>query len=88
MAWWQPGAKPLSEPMMVLFTDAYLHSSSLVNSLVPGRSKWKFWYVILEIIIAIRGEVISCVITLRWISLDVTNDKSTLVQVMASCYQA
>ena len=25
MAWRQPGDKPLSEPMMTYFTDAYMH---------------------------------------------------------------
>ena len=34
------------------------------------------------------GWVISCKIGLRWMPLDLTNDKSTLVQVMAWCRQA
>ena len=33
-------------------------------------------------------EVISCGIALRWMPLDLTDDKSTLVQVMAWCRQA
>ena len=34
------------------------------------------------------GWGISCKITLRWMPLDLTDDKSTLVQVMAWCRQA
>ena len=34
------------------------------------------------------GWGISCKIALRWMSLDLTDDKSTLVQVMAWCHQA
>ena len=31
MAWHRPGDKPLSEPMMVKFTDAYMHHSALMS---------------------------------------------------------
>ena len=34
------------------------------------------------------GWGISCEIALRWMPLDLTDDKSTLVQVMAWCHQA
>ena len=36
----------------------------------------------------IDGWGISCEIVIRWMSLDLTDDKSTLVQVMAWCRQA
>ena len=36
----------------------------------------------------INGWGISCELALRWTSLDLTDDKSTLVQVMAWCHQA
>ena len=36
----------------------------------------------------IDGWVISCELAFRWMSLDLTDDKSTLVQVMAWCRQA
>ena len=39
-------------------------------------------------ILVIHGRGISCEIVLRWFSLDLTDDKSTLVQVMAWCRQA
>ena len=45
-------------------------------------------YLIFQIISVIDGWVISCELALRWISLDLTDDKSTLVQVMAWCRQA
>ena len=32
------GDKPLSEPMMAYFTDAYMHPSALMNELIgPGE---------------------------------------------------
>ena len=55
------------------------------NLLVPGKVEWIFRYlhVILQIISVIDGWGISCELALRWMSLDLTDDKSTLVQVMA-----
>ena len=53
----------------------YTHIS-FVNSLAPGRSE-----MIDDLCIPRR-------ITLRWISLDCTDNKSTLVQTMAWCRQA
>ena len=41
-----------------------------------------------QIISVIDGWVISCEVALRWMSLDLADDKSTLVQVMAWCRQA
>ena len=40
-------------------------------------------YLIFQIISMIDGWDISCEIALRWMSLDLTDDKSTLVEVMA-----
>ena len=60
----------------------------LFNSLAPGKFEWNFRYSIFQIISVIDGWVISCELALRWISLDLTDDKSTLVQVMAWCRQA
>ena len=45
-------------------------------------------YLIFEIISVIDGWGISCELALRWMSLDLTDDKSTLVQVIAWCRQA
>ena len=58
------------------------------NSLVPGGFKWKFRLLISKLISAIDDWGISCEIARRWLSLDLTDDKSTLVQVMAWCHQA
>ena len=58
------------------------------NSLAPGKFEWNFRYLIFQIISVIDGRVISCELALRWMSLDLTDDKSILVQVMAWCRQA
>ena len=58
------------------------------NSLVPGSFEWNFKQVILKLILVIGDWDISCEIALRWFSLDLTDEKSTLVQVMAWCRQA
>ena len=44
--------------------------------------------MILKLVSVTGGWGILCKIALRWLSLDVTDDKSTLVQVMAWCPQA
>ena len=58
------------------------------NSLAPGRFKVNFRWVIFKLILVTGGWGISCKIALRWMPLDLTDDKSTLVQVMAWCRQA
>ena len=50
--------------------------------------EWNFRYLILQIISVIDGWGISCILALWWMSLGVTDDKSTLVQVRAWCRQA
>ena len=47
-----------------------------------------FKCLIFQIISVIDGWGISCELALRWMSLNITDDKSTLVQVMAWCRQA
>ena len=58
------------------------------NSLATGKFEWNFRYLIFLIISVIDGCGISCEIALRRTSLDLTDDKSTLVQVMTWCCQA
>ena len=58
------------------------------NSLAPGKFKWNFRYVIFKQILVIDGWSISSEITLIWMSLDFTDDQSTLIEVMAWCRQA
>ena len=59
-----------------------------IDSLAPGKFEWNFIYVIFIWIIVIDGWGISCEIAPIWMSLDFTDDQSTLVQVMAWCRQA
>ena len=59
-----------------------------INSLAPGRFEWNFRQIIFKLILVIFGWGISYEIALRWMSLDLTDDRSTLVQVMAWCRQA
>ena len=60
----------------------------LVNALDPGRFERNFRKVIFKLIIVSDSWGISCEIALRWMSLNLTDDKSTLVLVMAWCHQA
>ena len=53
-----------------------------------GNLDENFRYLIFQIISVIDGWVIFCELALRWMSLKLTDDKSTLVQVMAWCRQA
>ena len=53
-----------------------------------GDLNKKFRKVIFKLISVTDGWGISCKIALRWMPLDLTDDKSTLVQVMAWCHQA
>ena len=57
------------------------------NSLAPGRSEQSFQWLIFKRMSFITGWGISSEIALRWMSLDFTGDKSTLVQVMAWCHR-
>ena len=59
-----------------------------INSLAPGKFEQHFRYLLFQIISVTDGWGISCKLALRWMSLDLTDDKSTLVQVMAWCHQA
>ena len=56
--------------------------------LAPRRFEQNFRQVIFKLISVTDAWGISCKIALRWMPLDLTNDKSTLVQVMAWCRQA
>ena len=60
----------------------------VMNSLAPGKFEWNFRHVIFKQILVIDDWGISCEIALTWKPRDLTDDKSTLVQVMAWCRQA
>ena len=69
-------------------THGYGTGTWRVYSLALGKFKWNFRYLIFMIISGIGGCGISCELALRWMSLDLTDDKSTLFPVMAWCRQA
>ena len=59
-----------------------------VNSLAPGKFEWILRHVIFKQILVVDDWGISCEIIVIWLSLDFTDNQSTLVQVMAWCRQA
>ena len=65
----------------------YINHNTSRYALVPKRFEWNFEWVNLKQILLINGGGISCKIALRWMSLDLTDNKSSLVQVMAGCHQ-
>ena len=66
----------------------YLTKDIGINSLAPGWFEWNFASVNFKLILVLDDWGISCAILLIWMSLGFTDDKSTLVQVMAWCHQA
>ena len=62
--------------------------NTLVNSLAPGRSWCDFKNTFFNLALLIGIFKTSCGNVLSWMSQDLTDDKSTLVQVMAWCHQA
>ena len=65
-----------------------LWQRTTLNSLAPGRFEVNFRQVIFKENLVNAGCGISCEIALRWIPLDLVEDKSTSVQAMAWCPQA
>ena len=59
-----------------------------INSSTPGRFEWHFRYAIFKQLLVNDGWNISGWIDLKRMSLDLTDDKSALVQVVAWCRQA
>ena len=56
-----------------------------VNSLAPGRLLFNIRKVIFKLTLVNGGWCISYEIALRWMQQGLTDDKSTLVQVVAWC---
>ena len=89
MAWRRSGDKPLSEPVMVkLLTYICVTLPQWVNSLAPERFELTCRWITSKLILVTGGWNISCEIARRWMWLDLTDEESTLVQVMAWCRQA
>ena len=86
------GVGPTSAQFILLFGMGLLHVTShwdvILNSLALGRFQFNFRSVIFKLILVNDGWGISYEIALRWMPPDCTDDKSTLVQVMAWCRQA
>ena len=61
---------------------------SNINSLAPGRPRCYFKTAIFNLLLLIGIFTSSKDNALRWIPRDLTDDKSTLVQIMAWCRQA
>ena len=66
----------------------YVACDKKLNSLWPGRFLWNFRWVLFKPITVIDGWDTCCEIALRKMSLDLTDDQLTLVQVMAWYHQA
>ena len=78
-----------------LITNSFTHTSNslhleglLFNSLAPGRCGSNFKCVFSKFIWWINILTTSCGIALRWVSENLTDEESTLVQVMAGCWKA
>ena len=69
-----------------IFQDNYVNT--MVNSLAPGRPGCHFKTAIFNLVLLIGFFRSSNDNAPRWMSWDLTDDKSTLVQVMAWCRQA
>ena len=63
----------------------FVEAGGIINPLAPGGFEWNARYVILKLILVIDASGISSEIALRWLWLELTDGKSTLVQVMAWC---
>ena len=73
---------------LYIVQSAWIAQLGCLNSLIPGKFEWHFRYLIFQIISVIDGWGISCELALRWMSFDLTDDKSTLGQVIHWCRQA
>ena len=80
------GPMASSATVMIWFSQNIPFSP--VNSLVPVRCRCNFKLVLFKFTSRIIILSISCEIALGWMPQDFTDDKSTLVQVMAWCHQA
>ena len=87
-------SEPVNDDTNIIFTHQYslcLHFGNditIINSLAPWRFQRNFRKVIFQLILVIGGWSISCKIVLKWMPMDLTDGKSTLVQVVAWCCQA
>ena len=71
-----------------LFASYTMECHKLFNSLAPGRPRCHFRTTIFNLVLLTGIFTSSKDNALRWMPWDLTDDKSTLVQVMAWCRQA
>ena len=83
-----PGALCEVKPLSLIWRSVDLEWPGGTSLMAPGKLEWNFRHAIIKEISVIDGWVISWEIALIWMSLDSTEDQSTLVQVMAWCLQA
>ena len=86
MAWYRTAGKSLLEAMIAQIHDAIGHQ--WVNSLWPGRCEYDSKNVIFNLVLLTGIFKSSYDSVRRWMPHDLTDDKSTLVQVMAWYRQA
>ena len=86
MAWCGTGDKPLFTPMVTLVIDAYMRRSASVSSLISCGSNINS--ILLKFIIPSGSLSSHYEIAPRWISQDLVDHWTTLVQVMSWHRQA
>ena len=84
---WPPRWPVKQQISLLLRCDGWTATKELTHWPL-GNFEWNFRHVIFQQILVIDGSGVSCEIALIWMSLDFTDDQSTLVQVMAWCPQA
>ena len=88
---WYDGSTEMGKELAlssVYIRGGLLECGGVINSLGPGKFEQNFTLVIFKLISVTNGWGIYCKIALRWMPLDFTDNKSTLVQIMAWCRQA
>ena len=77
---------------LLMLSNDHNYLSDCTKKMFNSLDSQRFWQdltqVIFKLILMIDGWGISCETALRWMSLDLTDDKSTLVQAMARSQQA
>ena len=85
---WSAGVKKKSESVIIAEACFWSFWGQNINSLAPGRSECDSKNVIFNLVLLIGIFWCSHDNALRWMPQDLTDDQSTLVQVMAWCHQA
>ena len=78
------GKKLIPRNTGVLLWWLALRIQTKFNRLAPGWFEWNFIYVLFQLILVIDGWGMSGEIALRWMPLDLSDDKSTSLHMMTS----